>query len=422
MHFKKKILKNGLRIVAVPIKDSPSVTVMSMVEAGSEYEDKSVNGISHFLEHMCFKGTSNRPKSIDISKEFDSMGAQNNAFTTYEFTGYWGKAHSKHTDKILDIIADMYLNPTLPEAELEKEKGVITEEINMYEDLPKMHVEEVFDSLLYGDQPAGRSVLGPKENIKRMKRNDFVDYRKTHYVASKTVIVVAGRIDPGAIFKKVEKAFKTANRGKVVRKKRVVEKQSNPAIKIEHKDTDQAHLIIGVRTFDLFDKRMPALKVLSTILGTGMSSRLFQKMREELGICYYTKSEIKEFTDHGSLMISAGVDKTRINIGVSSILEEIKRIRDEKVPEHELQKAKDCMIGNMYLGLESSDALAGFFGVQEILREKIKTPAEIEKEIRKVTSNDVQNLAKQIMRNDRLNLAIVGKPENDVQLKKILKV
>jgi predicted Zn-dependent peptidase len=419
MNFKKKILKNGMRIIVVPIEDAPSVTVMSLVEAGSEYETKEKNGISHFLEHMCFKGTSRRPRSIDISKEFDGMGAENNAFTGNEFTGYYGKAAAKYFEQILDIIADIYLNPSLPGQEMEKEKGVIIEEINMYEDLPQRKVHEVFAELLYGDTPYGWDIAGPKENIRAMRREDFVNYRAKHYVAPKTLIVVAGNVNEKDAFKKIEKAFKDIPTGKFIKKQRVPQSQTKQEIKIKPKVTDQAHLVIGVRTFDVHDKRNAALKLLSVILGNGMSSRLFQRMREELGICYYVRAGQNEFTDHGNFAISAGVDKSRIPEAVSGILAEMRKIRDELVSPEELKKAKDYYIGGMYLGLESSDALANFYGGQEIMREKIKTPKETEKEIGKITAEDIRKVARDIMKNDKLNMAIIGNPLNVEELKKL---
>jgi len=422
MTYKKKVLKNGLRIIAVPMKGSPSVTVMSLIEAGSKYENKQNNGISHFLEHMCFKGTDKRLKAIDISREFDAMGAQNNAFTSSEVTGYWGKAHNKHTDKLLDIISDMYLHPTFPEADLETEKGVIVEEINMYEDLPQSLVQEVFSGLLYGDQPAGWSIAGTKENVCGFKREDFVNYRKNNYVAEATTIVIAGDINEKDIFKKVTKAFVGISENKKASKKKVVEKQNEPMIKLRFKETDQTHLVIGVRAFNLYDKRVPALGLFSTVLGNGMSSRLFQKMRGELGICYYVRSSAEELTDHGMFTISAGVDSTRVLQGIKGILEEMIKIRDEKIPESELRKAKDYMIGNMYLGLESSSAQANFFGFQEIMKEKIKTPKELEKEIEKITAEDLFKVAKEIITNKRLNMAIVGKYKDAERFKNILKV
>ena len=408
--------------MAVPIKNAPSVTVMSLIEAGSKYEDKKNNGISHFLEHMCFKGTNKRPNAVDISREFDSLGAQSNAFTSQEVTGYFGKAHNKHTDKILDIISDMYLHPTFPANDLEIEKGVIVEEINMYEDLPQRLVEEVFGELLYGDQPAGWSVAGTKENVRGFKRDDFINYRKNHYVSSATTIVIAGDIDDGDIFKKVEKAFAEIPTTKKIGKEKVFEKQNKPAIKLKFKETDQTHLVIGLRAFNIYDKKIPALRLLSAVLGSGMSSRLFQKMRTDLGICYYVRSSVDGLTDHGSLAISAGVDSVRVEQGIRGILGEIIKIRDEKVPESELRKAKDYIIGNMYLGLESSDSLAGFYGSQEILKEEIKTPKNMEKEIEKITAEDISKVAKEIITNSKLNMAIVGKYKDENRFKGILKV
>lgn len=422
MKYNKKVLKNGMRIIVVPIVDAPSVTVMSLVEAGSEYEKKQENGISHFLEHMCFKGTVRRPKAIDISREFDSLGAQNNAFTSQEVTGYWAKAHPKHADKLLDIIADMYLNPTFPAEDLEREKGVIVEEINMYEDLPHRIVHEVYAELLFGDEPAGRSIAGTRENVRSFNREDFIKYRKEHYTAEATTIVVAGNIKAPEIFKKVATAFKDIPTTKNKKKTKVKEVQIKPEVKLKFKETDQTHIIIGVRSFNVYSKKNTALKLLATVLGGGMSSRLFQKMREELGICYYVRTGNDTFTDHGSLCVSAGVDSTRVEEGIVAILGELKKIRDEKIPENELRKAKDYLIGNLYLGLESSDSLADFYGFQEILREEIKSPKEMEKEIEKVTAQEIQKVAKEIIQNKKLNLAIVGKYKDEERFRKILSV
>ncbi len=194
MKFSKKILKNGLRVVTVPMKDNPTVTVLVLVEAGSKYEEKKSNGISHFLEHMCFKGTIKRPKAIDISKELDSLGSQYNAFTAQEYTGYYAKSDARHFRQIFNIVSDIYLNSTFPEAEIEKEKGVIIEEINMYEDVPQRHVQDLFMKLLYGDQPAGWNIAGEKKNILNMKRDNFVNYHKKHYLPEATVLIVAGQV------------------------------------------------------------------------------------------------------------------------------------------------------------------------------------------------------------------------------------
>lgn len=422
MKYKKKVLKNGLRIIAVPMPGSPSVTVMTLVEAGSEYETKEKNGISHFLEHMFFKGTKTRPSSLHIAKEFDSVGAENNAFTSREYTGYWAKSDVKHIDKILDIISDMYLNPIFPEIEMEKEKGVIIEEINMYEDVPQRKVYQVLADLMYGDQPAGWPVIGPAENIKSMKIEDFHKYRKQHYIAPKTLVLVSGDVVASDVFKKIEKSFKDLNSGKVIKKKKAIEKQIVPQIKIKEKDSGQAHMVMGIRTFSMYDKRWAAQRLLSAILGNGAGSRLYQKMREHLGICYYIGSGNNYYADRGFLSISAGVDKNRAEEAVRGIVEELKKIRDEKVTAEELKIAKDYVVGHMYLGLESSDDWADYYGSQEIMREKIMDPKEMEKEIRAVTAGDIQKVAKFIMQDKKLNLAIVGKVEGESALKKILKL
>jgi predicted Zn-dependent peptidase len=422
MIYHKKILPNGLRVVTVPMKDNPTVTVLVMVEAGSKYETKEVNGISHFLEHMCFKGTKNRPKSIDISRELDSVGSEYNAFTSQEFTGYYAKADYRHIDKVLDVVSDLYLNPTFPEAEMEKEKGVITEEINMYQDLPQRRVQDLFMELLYGDQPAGWNIAGPKENIKKMKIGDFWNYRKAHYLPGKTVVAVAGNFPEKAVLKKVEQKFGEMSRGAKNDKLPVKESQEKPEIKIEFKKTDQTHLVLGVRSFDMYYKKEPVMQIIATILGGGMSSRMFQKMREELGICYYAKAGDNAFTDHGFLEAFAGVDNTRLNEAISAILEEFRRLKDEPVSKEELQKAKDYFIGSMFLGLESSDSLAEYYGGQEIFKKKIKNPDQVAKEIKKVTAKDVAKIAKEIFQDKDLNLAIVGPVENTSSIEKILKI
>ncbi|MEI7480231.1 MAG: pitrilysin family protein, partial [bacterium] len=214
MNFKRKILSNGLRVVTVPMKDNPTVTVLVMVEAGSKYETKDINGLSHFLEHMCFKGTEKRPKASDISSELDGVGARYNAFTSTEYTGYYAKAEARHLDKVLDVISDMYLHPVFDEKEIEKEKGVICEEINMYEDLPQRKVEEVFNELLYGDQPAGWSIAGTKDVVRKMTREDFVKYRGKNYLPKATTLVVSGNFDEKTIIKKITTAFKGMPEGR----------------------------------------------------------------------------------------------------------------------------------------------------------------------------------------------------------------
>lgn len=417
----KKIFKNGLRVVTVPMKDNPTVTVLVLVGTGSDYEDKNVNGISHFLEHMCFKGTTKRPSPQAISHELDSLGAQYNAFTDHEMTGYYAKSDSKNFKKIFDIVSDIYLNSTFPELEIEKEKGVIVEEINMYEDMPNRHVQDLFGEVLYGDQPAGRNIAGTKEIVRKMTREDFIKYKKSHYVAQSTVIVVAGSINKEDVYKEVSKHFSNIYTGKKVGKKKTKDSQTKPKVTVKYKDTDQTHFVLGVRSFSFFDKRNAILSVLSGVLGAGMSSRLFVKLREEMGVAYYVRSFNDPSLDHGNFQISAGVNNSRTLEVLKAILKECVRLTKEEVSEKELSKVKSMLIGNMKLSLEATDDIANFYGSQELLKKELKTLDEKIKSIKKVTSKDISKMAKIIFKTSKLNLAIVGPFKDSTQFSKILK-
>ena len=421
MKYHKKVLKNGLRLITVPMKDSQSAIAMVLVEAGSDYESKEINGLSHFLEHMCFKGTTNRT-SEEINYDLDSLGAESNAFTSDEVTGYYAKAHSKKIGKILDIVSDMYLNPTFPEKDIEIEKGVIIEEINMYQDMPARTAWYVWEKLLYGDQPAGRTTLGSKENIKKFTRDDFVKYHQIHYMPQKTTVVIAGNIDDKVILKQVEEKFGVAENTKIVKKPKVKINQKTPAIKIENKKSDQSHIMVGFHAFKLGDKRNTALTVAKTILGSGMSSRLFKKMRDELGMCYYTRAMLNNGIDTGSFIVGAGVGSARAEEAVSVIIDEFKKLRDEEITEKELKKAKEFIMGNMANSHETSESWADFFGFQEILNQDIKNLKQLEKEIKAVTAKDIKKVLKQVFKNESLNLAVVGPHKDSSKFKKLLKV
>ncbi len=421
MKYTKKVLKNGLRVVVVPMKDNPTVTVLVLVEAGSKYETKEVNGISHFLEHMCFKGTVKRPKAIDISKELDAIGSQYNAFTAQEYTGYYAKSDAKHFRKIFDVVSDIYLNSTFPETEMQKEKGVIIEEINMYEDLPMRHVQDLMMELLYGDQPAGWNIAGEKKNILRMRRDDFITYKKAHYLPKVTTLVVAGSVSEKEVIKEAEKVFGKIEGGKKSNKLKVIEKQTKPEILLNFKKTDQTHFVLGVRTYDLFSKKNAVLSILGGVLGGGMSSRLFQKLREEMGVGYYVRAYDDAYTDHGFFQISAGVDNKRINEVLGAVLEECRKLMTELVSEEELEKVKECLIGNMKLSLESSDDIANFYGGQELLKKEIKNAEEKAKELRKVSAKEIKNLACEIFKDEKLNLALIGPFKDKNKFSKILK-
>lgn len=421
MKFSKKVLHNGLRVITVPMKDNPTATVLVLVEAGSKYETKKVNGISHFLEHMCFKGTTKRPSALDISKELDALGSQYNAFTAQEYTGYYAKSDAKHFKQIFDIVSDVYLNSTFPDKEMEKEKGVIIEEINMYEDMPNRHVQDLIMGLLYGDQPAGWNIAGEKKNILGMKRDDFVSYKSMHYVPEATLIVVAGQVTEKEVTKEVKKIFGLIPRGKKVGKLKVKEVQKKPEALVSFKKTDQTHFILGVRTYDFFSKKSAVLSVLGGVLGGGMSSRLFQKLREEMGVGYYVRAYNDSYTDHGFFQISAGVDNKRINEVLEAVLEECRRLKKYKISNEELNKVKECLIGNLKLSLESSDDIANFYGGQELLKREVHNAEEKAKEIRAVTANQIKNLANDIFENNKLNLALIGPFKDKKKFLKLLR-
>lgn len=422
MSYNKKVLPNGLRIITIPCKGALATTFLVLVEAGSKYETKKINGLSHFLEHMCFKGTIKRPRAIDIVGELDGMGAEYNAFTSQEYTGYFAKVESHKLDKALDVVTDIYLNQVFDTQEIEKEKGVIIEELNMYEDLPMRKVGDIFMELLYSDQPAGWDVGGQKEIIRKLTRDDFIKYRGEHYLSKSTLIVVAGAFDENEIIAKIEKEFGQIPDAQKSGKLKVIESQSQPALKLKYKEVDQTHLILGCRSFPLNDPRKYSLEVLSEVLGGGMSSRLFQRVREELGAAYYVKAGANLFTDHGYCAVSAGVEHSKLVKVVEVIIQEMNKLKNVKVSPEELQKAKNHLIGKIILGLEGSDDLASFYGSQEILGSPIVTPQELVEKIEFVNEEQVLSMAKDIFKNENLNLALIGPVKNGTDLERVLRL
>ncbi len=419
--FTKTVLKNGMRVLLVSRPSNPAATVLLLVGAGSEYETKKINGISHFLEHLVFKGTVGRPQPGDIAREMESLGAEYNAFTGQESTMYYAKAEKHKLSKIMDLVADMYLNPVFNAQEIEKERGVIIEEINMYEDTPTRRVHELFTRLMYGDQPAGWDIAGEKEIVRKITREDIIQYRSRLYVPSATVLVVSGSFNQRAVMRQVQQLFGKVPARPAVRKSRPVEKQSRPKLLVKFKDLQQSHLVLGVRAFGIKDPRRYPLRVLGEVLGGGMSSRLFVRVREQLGAAYYVRADEEILADHGYATVSAGVDVQKIELVIKVILEEMARLKKELVPASELQKAKDHMLGNMILGLETSDDLAGFYGGQEIMSRK---PLEIEAIVRRVNAvkaEDIRDLARTLFVDPKLNLAVIGPYKKPQPFRKLLR-
>ena len=402
------------------MKDNPTAMVLILVGTGTEFETKKTNGLSHFLEHMCFKGTTRRPSAKIISSEIDGLGAENNAFTDREMTGYYAKGEARHFPKLFDIVADVFLNSTFPESDIEKEKGVIKGEIDMYRDLPRSVAFKKFLALLYGDTAGGWPTLGTKESVASFTRAHFINHHKEYYFPKNTVVVVAGSVNPRAVVNLTKKYFGHLPQGRTFKKEKFEKKQIKPAWFATAKKTDQTHLILGVRSFGLFDKREPAANVLAAVLGQGMSSRLFLKLRDEMGAGYYVRAANYTLTDRGFLTVETGVHNEKVAAVTTAILEEFRRLKREPVPENELKKSKTFLIGHLKLGLEKSDEVAEFFGTQEVLRKPIETPAEIIKKINQVTASDIQKLAKIIFTNERLNLSLVAKAKPN--LAKLLRI
>lgn len=422
MEYKKYKLKNGLRIVLAPMRDTETVTVIVMTGVGSRYETPKENGLAHFLEHMFFKGTKRRSDTHTITKELDAIGAEYNAYTGKDHTAYYAKVEAHHFDTALDVVSDLFLNAKLEQEEIDRESGTIVQEINMYEDMPARRVGEHFEKLLYGTHPLGREILGPKENIKSFRRKDFIKYLNRGYTAENVVVGVAGKIDPKKIKKEIEKHFVNIRTGKRPAFKKVREKQSAPEISLHHKKTDQTHLIVGVRAYDMFHRDRFALSVLSTILGGGMSSRLWIEVRERRGLAYNVTTGVDTYHDAGYFATQCGVEHENLEKTVAVILEGYRKITAELVPEEELRKAKEYMKGHFALGMEGSDDVIGYLATQEVLRHEIMLPKERVRMIDRVTAFDVRRVARDIFQNKRLNLAVIGPHAEKKELKKLFRL
>lgn len=422
MSYKLTTFENGLRFVSVPMETSDSITVYVLVGTGSRYESKDINGISHFLEHMMFKGTAKRPGAMDIAHELDAIGADCNAFTSKEYTGYYVKVASDKLEMALDVISDIFQNSKIDPDEVQKERGVIIEEINMYRDEPRRYIGDLFEELLYGDQPLGWEVAGQKEVVLSVPRDKFVEYFDTHYFAANTVIAVAGKYDESQIEDKVRKYFSNIREHEPITALPVVEKQDKPAIKLQQKTTDQSHFIIGVRAYNRFDERRHALGILSIILGAGMSSRLFTEVREKRGLAYYVAASADSYADVGYMCAFAGVDNTRLIPALEVIMNEFRKLTQESVTDKELQKAKSFLHGKMAIGLETSDSLASFYADQELLRNEILTPQQKLEKLDKVTVEDILEVAQDIFKTERLNLALIGPAADEAAIYNLLKM
>lgn len=419
MKYTRSLLKNGLRVLAVPMKGTQTVTVIVMAGTGSRYENEREAGLSHFIEHMFFKGTAKRPTTLDISEELDAVGGEFNAFTCKDKTFYYAKVDAQHFAVALDVVADIFLNSKMEAREIEKERGTILQELNMYEDTPVRSVGDVFESLLYQGNSLGREIIGTKKTIQSLKQKEFIRYLKNFYVANNTLVCVAGKLDERKSLLAIKKYFSRMPKKKIKRFLSVKDGQFQPMVKIKFKKTDQTHFILGARAYDENHPKRFALSLLAVILGGNMSSRLFIEVREKLGLAYYIKTEVEAYADCGYLATQVGVEHGNLEVAIKTILREYQKIASFKIGERELQKAKDFIKGKSLMGLEVSDEVAMFFASQEIKKKKIMTPKEIFKKIDKVTSTDILKVAQDVFSKNRLNLAIIG-PHKDKEKIKLL--
>ncbi len=424
MQFTRKVLPNGLRVLLIPMPAMESATVLVMAGAGSRYETTKNSGISHFLEHMAFKGTEKRPDAMAISSLIDGMGGEFNAFTGKETTGYYIKSAKSRIETSIDLLSDMLTHSKFDPKEIEKEKGVIIEEINLYEDMPARKIGDIYEQLLYGDTPMGWDIAGNKDVIRAVTRDDFVNYMAELYSASNLTVVVAGGIDEGETFALIEKYFGGMNTFGTKKHENVVESQEKPAVLVKQKQTEQIHIALGVRTVSVGSPKRYPLSVLSAILGGGMSSRLFHEVREKRGLAYYVRTSSDEYADVGSLVSTAGIDPKRVLEAVEVMVAEYGKIsRGEMgLTDEELSKAKEFLKGHLVLDLEDSRSVAGFYAHQELLEDHIENPSDVITEIDKVTKEDIEAVGKEFFIEKTLNLALIGNFEDGQKLEALLKL
>jgi predicted Zn-dependent peptidase len=418
--FKKTTLANGLRLLAVNAQNTDTVTVMVLVGTGSKYETKEINGISHFLEHLQFKGTKKRPTEMDIFSLIDGLGGVSNAFTSQEYTGYYAKVQSGKFETAFDLVADIFLNATLPAEEIEKERGTIIEELNMFYDHPMRYIWTVWGKVLYGDQPAGWDIAGTKETVRKITRDQLISYRDSNYVAQNTIVCVSGKFSNKKAIDLANKYFNDFKAKAPGKKALVTEQQEKPNVLIYKKDTQQTQVAIGARAFNYSYPRRYALELLEVVLGGMFSSRLMEEVRIKRGLVYDVHTELAMDPDTGSLAATANLDSSRLDEGIRVILHEFKKIRDNKITAAELKKAKDNYIGKSSIVLESSHAKGMFYAEQELLENRVLEPEEIYKKIERVTVAEVQKTAQDIFKPEKLNLAVIGPYDDNTRFLNLL--
>jgi predicted Zn-dependent peptidase len=418
--FERKTLPNGIRLLTAPMASVQSTSCFLMFAAGSRYETAETNGIAHFAEHMFFKGTQRRPTARHIAGEIDSIGGEFNAFTGKEYTGYYVKCAAEHAPVAFDVLVDMVRHSKLDPQEIDREKGVIIEEMNMYFDTPRDYMNGLYEQLVYGDQPLGWDIIGRKETVRGATRETFLDYLDRWYKPTRLVVGVGGKVDD-ALLERVEELVAEFPAGESEGPAPVELNGDGKRVLLQTKQSDQAHVTVGVRSYPLVHPDRYGLQLLSTILGGGMSSRLFTEVRERRGLAYYVYGVNNSYTDAGSLYAQAGVDINRIDEAVRTIVNELGRVADDAVPSEELEKARNFTKGRFVLQLESPHGTIQFGLRREVLEGRFAEPTEVLAEIDAVTADDVQRVAQDVIRADGLYLAAIGPFDDADRFERLLR-
>jgi len=404
--FQRDTLDNGLRVLTANLPHAQSVAVLVMLAAGSRYETADSSGVAHFAEHMFFKGTERRPTAREIAGAIDAIGGEFNAFTGKETTTYYVKCAAEHRDVALDVLVDMLRNSRFAEEEIEREKGVIVEEMNMYYDTPRDFIGGVYEGLLWGDQPLGRDIIGRKETIRNATRDTFMGYIDHWYRPSRIVVGIAGRIGDD-VLERVQELLGDLDPAETGEPDPAAA-HANGRVRVHTKQSEQAHITLGVHSRPLDHPDRYPLQLLATALGGGMSSRLFSEIRERRGLAYYVYGLNHSYTDAGTLYAQAGVDIGRIDDAVSTIAAELRKIAAEPPEAEELEKARNFAKGRFVLQLESPQGLMMFGLRKEVLEQRLPDPDEVLRGLDAVTSDDVARVASDLITSDRLRLAVIG--------------
>ena len=420
--YQKTVLSNGLRIVTSEMPHTRSVCITIFIGAGSRYELPEQAGLSHFVEHLCFKGTERRPTSKEISETIDGIGGVLNGGTDKELTVYWVKVARPHYLVALDLLVDMLRNSKFDPVEMENERKVIIEELNMSMDSPQSRVDTLIDEVVWPNQALGRDVAGSKDTVSAINRQTILGHVSRLYLPGNSVISVAGDISHDEVVDSIAKAFGDWPNGVAGDWSPAEDSQDTPRLKVEPRKTEQVHLCMAVRGLSNRHPDRFILDLLNVVLGEGMSSRLFLEIRERKGLAYDIHSHVSYFRDSGSLAIYAGVDPKKIELTLEAILGELVRLRDDRIPEAEVIKAKEMGKGRLMLRMEDTRSVSGWMGGQELLTGRVLSVDEVVSIVDAITASDMQRVAKELFLTSKVNLALVGPVRNKRRLEKLLKL